>query len=166
VWVLQVDGDLVCPTRQGLARDVEHDPEVALSVWREYEQRFPEGLLAPEVGIAVLRLLLADKQYAEALAEVQAVRARLAQDPRAPELALIAAKLLCTQFGRLSDGLAALDQATAATAAEVREEALFTRGACLELLGDPVEARSAWAAYVRQFPHGAHADEAGARLLP
>ncbi len=148
-----------------LARDEGRDGAAALGPWREYERRFPHGALAPEVSVAIVRELLAERRYPEALRQAEDFGARFETDPRAPELALIRAKLLCVRFARAEPALQAFNRVLALDARpEVREETLFSRGACLQLLSGPAAAQASWRSYLAEFPSGAHAREVRAHL--
>jgi len=150
----------------GLLENEQGDHQAALDAWRRYERRFPRGLLAPEVSIAVLRTLLDDKQYAEALRQTESFGQSFADDARRAEIALIGAKLLCLRFGKLPEALAAFDQALVVTTQSAREDGLYSRAVCIDLLSGRAAAQNAWRAYLEEFPDGAHAQQARSRVAP
>jgi tetratricopeptide (TPR) repeat protein len=138
----------------------------ALAAWRTYERRFAAGLLAPEVSVAILRSLLDDRRYAEALARAEAFEQRFAGETRRPEVALIRAKLLCLRFGRLDDAQAAFEAALAATTPSVRQDALYARAHCLQLLAGEAAARQAWRAYREAFPDAPRGRSVESQVAP
>jgi hypothetical protein len=143
-----------------LARDQERDGNRAMQAWREYERRFPDGPLAPEVSVNLVREFLSRRRYSDALAQTETYLGRFPGDQRGPELSLVRAKLLCSQFGQLLPALKAFEDAIATgPRSAVREEALFSKGACLETLAGREEALVSWRLYLRDYPHGGHAKE-------
>jgi len=148
----------------GLLEKKNGDNRAALAAWRSYARRFKVGLLAPETSIAILRALLDDKQYADALAQAESFDENFSTDPRRQEVALIRGKLVCLRFGRLPEALKAFAQALTVAQPSVREDALYSRGSCLDLLAGSAAAQEAWQAYVKEFPKGPHVREVESRL--
>lgn len=149
-----------------MARDEERDSAGAIEAWGDYRRRFAQGLLAPEASLDLLRELLVAKRHAEALAQAEQFQESFPGDPRAAEVSLIRAKLLCTRFGRLAQAQTAFGLALSSARGEVREDAVYARAACVELLSGPEVARAAWRRYLEEFPDGPHAGAVRSRLAP
>jgi TolA-binding protein len=148
-----------------LARDEEHHGARAIRHFREYERRFEQGLLAPEVAVSLMRELLQQQRFAEALQAADRLRRRFPSDPRAAEAALVHANLLCTHFGQLEPAMKDYEEALGPPARpSVREEALFSRATCEQTLGRAEEARRTLRLYLELYPAGSHAAEVARRL--
>lgn len=63
-----------------LERGPGADRERALALFREYQRRFPTGVLAPEVALAITTALAADGRAAQACAEADAFARRFPAD--------------------------------------------------------------------------------------
>jgi len=146
-----------------LRRDTQHDKEGALTAFRAYQQRFPDGVLADEVGLSVAELLPRLGRYQEALTETDRLFARGAGRERRAELLMLRGKILL-------DGLRDPERAEAAFAevaadgAAAGVEALYYRGLCLQKLGRSDEAREAFTTYLARGQTPAHLRDARARL--
>jgi hypothetical protein len=88
-----------------LVRDVESSPEQALKYFGQYQERFPNGVLAPEVALAVLETLKEQGRASEAAAAARAFEERFAGDTRVVDVALVRAELLCAQRERRKEAL-------------------------------------------------------------
>jgi TolA-binding protein len=143
-----------------LARDRRHDGPLALSRWRLYQQRFPDGVFAPEAALGILGELVAEQRYQDALDESEHYVARFPQASNLGEVLLARGNLLREKFHDPQQALQAYDRIkTASAPRSLRLDALFYRGLCLADLGDVDQAREAWQSYRQQAPQGAHAAE-------
>lgn len=148
-----------------IARDELHDSAAALARFRDYQRRFPRGVLAPEAARAVVAELVAARRFAEACRAAERYQADFPDDGRAVEVALVRARLLRDELHAPADALAAYQAILAREPpAAQAEEALFAVGLCQRDLGRGDDARATFAACRARFPRGAHADEI-ARLL-
>jgi hypothetical protein len=77
-----------------LERDELHDGPAAVSRWRGFQARFPDGLLASEASIAILGELVAQRRYPEAIEEAAAFQSQFADDSRAVEVGALRSSLL------------------------------------------------------------------------
>lgn len=68
-------------------------PEAAISSWREALDRFPDGVIHPEVRIALLVELVKQRRFDEARAVAAEFERRCADDPRVKEVRAMAAGL-------------------------------------------------------------------------
>lgn len=71
----------------------EHRPDQALDAWRQSLARFPDGVLHPEVRLAVLLALTHQQRFAEAERAAREFEARCSGDPRLPDVARLRASL-------------------------------------------------------------------------
>jgi hypothetical protein len=143
-----------------LARDRRHDGPLALSRWRLYQQRFPDGVFAPEASMGILAELMSEQRYQDALDESERYLARFPQASNVAEVLLARGSLLRERFHDPQQALHAYERAQNALAPRnLRLEALFYRGLCLSDLGEADQAREAWLSYRRQAPQGVHAAE-------
>ena len=113
-----------------LARDVEDEPSRALEYLRLHELRFPNGALAPEVALGVLATLAELGRGSEAVAAATSFEQRFPGDPRAGEVALVRAELLCSRAEHTLEALAILEQLQLTGGLELRELALRARARC------------------------------------
>jgi len=143
-----------------LARDRRHDGPLALSRWRLYQQRFPDGVFAPEASMGILSELVSEQRYQEALDESERYVARFPQASNVAEVLVARGNLLREKFHDPQQALRAFERAQNAPAPRnLRLEALFYRGLCLSDLGESDQARELLLAYRRQAPQGPHAVE-------
>jgi FecR protein len=143
-----------------LARDRRHDGPLALSRWRLYQQRFPDGVFAPEAAMGILAELVSEQRYQDALDESEHYVARFPQASNVAEVLLARGNLLREKFHDPQQALTAYDRIERAPGPRnLRLEALFYRGLCLADLGELDQAREAWLSYRKQAPQGAHAPE-------
>ena len=137
-----------------------HDPAAALETWQRYRRRYPEGVLRAEADLSVLEVLPRLGQEGKALDEARAFLRRHPRSERRGEVARVAGDLARTR----GDCRAAIELFE--IAGQVRstghdaDDAAFGRAACLHRLQDP-RAAEAVAEYLRRFPAGRHAAEAG-----
>ncbi len=149
--------------RLGQLFQARGDRQGALDAWLEYRERFPNGALGQEADLSIIDLRLAlgsplalraAERFldvhpgSEHEGEVRAIRGVLRH--RAGDAA-----------GALADYEAAL---AARTTRARREESLFGRAACLDVLGRTEEAASAYRAYLEAFPSGRFAGRASLAL--
>jgi hypothetical protein len=143
-----------------LARDRRHDGPLALSRWRLYQQRFPEGVFAPEVSMGILTELVSQHRYQDALDESERYVARFPQASNVAEVLLARGNLLREKFHDPQQALKAYERIqTSPAPRNLRLDALFYRGLCLADLGELDQAREAWQSYRQQAPNGAHVAE-------
>jgi hypothetical protein len=148
-----------------LARDERHDSAEAVRKWREYQARFPNGILAPEASLGVLGELMKAGHHKEASKEADRYLALAPDGARAGEVMLIRAHLLREHLGALEESLEAYRKAEArAGLQDVRAEAIFFQGVVEDQLGHPDRSREAFVRYLRQFPAGERAAEVERRL--
>jgi ferric-dicitrate binding protein FerR (iron transport regulator)/TolA-binding protein len=145
---------------QTLARDVGDAPR-AVAAWRRAAERFPRGLLAPEVAFRLGESLLEAGDARGGVAQLDRYLAEHPGAPHADEAHLLAAAALRDRLGDCAGAI----QHFAAVAANGRrgpraETALIGQARCLQGLGRKDEARRAFEQYLKLAPDGRHADEA------
>ena len=69
------------------------DLEASLRTWRESLERFPEGVLHPEVRLAVLIELVRARRFAQARAAAQDFEAHCTGDPRSADVGALRRQL-------------------------------------------------------------------------
>jgi hypothetical protein len=149
-----------------LSRDHQHDGEASLRYWRDYQRRFPQGVLAPEASLGILGELIAERRYPEAVDEADRYLKSF-PDGFVVEVTLAKAEILQTglnspdtaiplYLGLLAQGLDA----------PVRQEVLYSMGLCELQEGYPNEAHELWRRYLKSFPHGPHAAQVSILLAP
>jgi hypothetical protein len=109
-----------------------HDPRAALGLWEEQRRRFPTGVLRRDADASIVDALVALKQPARALAEVDAL---LAVDPaglRADELHFVRGTLLRAVDGSCRRARAELDRALQRPSDPWAARARAARAACKE----------------------------------
>jgi len=131
----------------------------ALEQWQRHAQRYPRGILAPEVALARVQVLQGERRHAEALAEVESFLERFGSHGRTDEVRLVRAQLLCERFGRPEEALRTYDETLESGSRALAEEALFSKGACADAVGKESEAKTLWMQYLERYPTGAHASE-------
>jgi hypothetical protein len=122
-----------------LARDAERKPDEALAHWRQYLLRHPDGALASEAALGIFELHLSGQRTAEATEAAAFFEERFSDDPRAPEVALARAELLCAQQQRRRAGRAALAALAMWAPVELQEAIVEARMLC----GPPGEGETA-----------------------
>ena len=70
-----------------------HAPALALEAWRASLERFPEGVLHPEVRLALMLELTRQQRFVEAEAEAQRFERTCPEDPRRADVAKLRASL-------------------------------------------------------------------------
>jgi hypothetical protein len=118
-----------------LAARRAHDDDRAVSIWREYLDRFPDGALAPEVSGALVRALVTQAPEA-ALREAERYHERFGAEPSAGGVELLRAHLLRDVAGRFDEGCALYSALQGQAALAVRSEAVFQTAMCLKARGD------------------------------
>ena len=143
----------------GLLAREEGDSAGALSIWRSYQRRFPDGVLAREAAESILGELVSQGRNKEAL--VEAERYPFRPDGRSAEVRLIVANLLRTDLGCSDRVLTAYQSTLSAVGSGMRsrEESLYQIGVCQNELGRRAEATAAWTRYRSDFPAGSHLAE-------
>ncbi len=147
-----------------LTRTELHDGPGSLSHLHTYLARFPQGALAPEAREAVIVELAGEQRRAEALVEAESYLRSYGWEGRAPEVALLRARLLrdapSGEERRSAEALALYrDLLGRAVPAAVREEALFGAAVTALELGERTAGREDLARYQREFPAGDHRAE-------
>jgi hypothetical protein len=143
-----------------LARDRRHDGPLALSRWRLYQQRFPDGVFAPEASLGILAELVNEQRYQDALDESERYVARFPQASNVGEVLLARGNLLREKFHDSQQALKSYERIQSIAAPRnLHLDALFYRGLCLADLGEMDQAREVWQTYRQQAPQGAHAAE-------
>jgi tetratricopeptide (TPR) repeat protein len=133
----------------------------ALASLSEYDARFPRGLLRNEALLARLDALTALGRSEAAL--------RLLEDlnmsgPRAIELLVLRAELRANA-GHYQDAIKDFEVVLSrASAARLRERALYGRASCRARTGNEAAANGDLDEYLARFPHGSHAAEVRRRL--
>jgi hypothetical protein len=146
-----------------LSRDGLHDGPAALSHFRTYLARFPDGALAAEARQSLIAELFAERRFGEAQTEADRYLKSYPWDGRAAEVALLRAGLLGRDDGRRREALAAYREILAREApASVRDDALY--GAIVNSfdVGEVAQARSDVTRYLAAFPSGKHRGEVDA----
>ncbi len=136
----------------------------AVALFRQYEARFPGGVLAAEVKLALLSTLIEQHRFTEALTEAEEFGRRFPREPRAAEIALMRGRLLCVRLRQYEAALEAFAWAERDGKSVLRAEALFATGECQASLGRNDEARSSFARLAREHPSSPRAGEAARRL--
>jgi hypothetical protein len=77
----------------GLFELKEGDGRAAANAWKRSLDRFPEGVLAPEVRLSLLGELVREKRFSEAAAVARDFEKASADDPRAKDVAKFRAEL-------------------------------------------------------------------------
>lgn len=145
---------------QTLARDVG-DAQRAVAAYRRSAERFPRGLLAPEVAFRLGESMLEAGDARGGVAQLDRYIAEHTGAAHVDEAHLLAAAALRDRLGDCAGAI----QHFAAVAANGRrgpraETALIGQARCLQGLGKKDEARRAFEQYLKLAPDGRHADEA------
>lgn len=149
--------------RLGRRRARAGDHSAALDAWLEHSRRFPRGVLAEEVHLAILDAQLATGSP-EALATADRFLTAHPASTQRGEVHAVGATLR-HRAGDCAGALAQYDAAIAATlAARRREEALYGRASCLDTLRRRDEAAAAYRLYLEAHPEGRFAARARARV--
>jgi len=145
-----------------------HDPMAALALLDEHGKRFPETVLAPEVGMLRVEALLGLDRKAEALSALDALP--LASMPNRSQRLVLRGELRLAA-GRWHEAWADFDKLLSAPTSgtdsksrDVVERALWGRASARSRLGDEVGARADLALYLRDFSSGRFATQAAALL--
>ncbi|MCZ7684506.1 MAG: outer membrane protein assembly factor BamD [Sandaracinaceae bacterium] len=149
--------------RLGRRRARAGDHPAALDAWLEHSRRFPRGVLAQEIHLAIL-----DAQLATGSPQALATADRFLTDHPAStqrgEVHAVGATLR-HRAGDCASALTHYDAAIATRlAARRREEALYGRASCLDTLGRREEATAAYRLYLEAHPEGRFAARARARV--
>jgi outer membrane protein assembly factor BamD (BamD/ComL family) len=152
-----------------------HEPAAALAVLDEYHLRFPGGELAPEAARLRAEALLRLGRKSVVLEELD--RSLSGQTPASDERVVLRGELRAAA-GRWRAALADFDTVVRAhptspgsddadddqRVSERMERALWGRASARSHVGDDAGARADLHEYLRRFPDGRFADQAG-RLL-
>jgi tetratricopeptide (TPR) repeat protein len=138
------------------------DPAAALAILDDYDARFPRGLLAFDALAARVDALVRLGRGGDALARLERVPA--ATLDRSAALRVLRGELRAGA-GRLAPAIQDFDAALALGGGdELAGRALYGRGSCRARLGDAPGARADFERYLRLFPRGRFAAEAGKAL--
>jgi len=149
--------------RLGVARRRGGDARGALDAWREYQRRFPGGVLAEEVDLAMLETELGQGSPS-ALDAAERYLVLWPASTHAPDVHGLYGALL-HRANRPAEALAEYERALRGRlSASRRDEALWGRADCLDRLGRAEEAKSAYRAYLAERPDGRFVDRARAAL--
>jgi ferric-dicitrate binding protein FerR (iron transport regulator) len=143
----------------GLLARERHEGEAALHQWREYQRRFPKGVLAPEASLGILGELINQRRYSEAVDEADRY---LKENPDGlvAEVMLAKAEILQTGLNSPDSALPLyLGLLTGELAPPVRQEVLYSMGLCERQEGYESEAHELWRRYLTSFPRGPHATQ-------
>ncbi|MGC4066765.1 MAG: hypothetical protein QM784_19440 [Polyangiaceae bacterium] len=139
-----------------------HDPAGALRLLRTYRQRFPEGALRGEVDFALVALLPKVGLAREALSESETLLNTAWGRARSSELRLLRGRLAQDMLGDWNLALKELGFVKNEFG-PTGDEAMFRTAQCLERVGEPDAAKSAYQKYLsRDSAH--NASEAAERL--
>jgi hypothetical protein len=147
-----------------LARDAQHNHEAALRYWRDYQQRFPKGALAPEASVGILGEFMVDGRYAEAVEEADHYLQRF-PDELGAEVTLTKAEILQTGLNSPDSAIPLyLSLLTGELAPPLRQEVLYSMGLCEQQEGYTSQASELWRRYLSSFPHGPHSAQVSGLL--
>ena len=121
----------------GVAANRRGQRAQAIAAWREYLERFPDGVLAPEASGALVRALVAQAPR-DALAQAEQYHQQFGAEPSAGGIELLRAHLLRDVGGQFDSGCALYDSLRASASTAVHLEAVYQSAMCARARGDAV----------------------------
>ncbi|GAB4298365.1 MAG: hypothetical protein Kow0090_13810 [Myxococcota bacterium] len=143
-----------------------NDPRGAIKYFSEQRRNFPHGSLKEEADFHIVKAQIAIGRYSEARMNLENFTRSYVGSPQRPAALYMLATIYREHENDCKRALEAYESFLAVTTEKtvMREEALYWRAGCLELIGDALRARSAYSDYLNRYPEGKYAKNARAKL--
>lgn len=138
-------------TRGYLLQDRLNRPEEARRIWRQYIERYPEGMLEEEVSFALCRNLSMDGKHGEAFDHCSGFSSRNSDAYQNPQAVLYTAEA-AFKLGKYAEAAEFYGRYAVSGREEQRPEALYQQGASLLKLGKTGQAAEIFRNFLRQYP--------------